>query len=134
MPYIALEAIKNVKQRQDLIPRVIEWTEENGNKVVEGLREQQNILRSIRDPEERKKRLNKIQGILSSEWSRAAMIALNLANGVQVAAGKKTDVESMKNVLHLTRRSSYSWLWSIRKPEVKEAWRSRMREIVLLPH
>lgn len=133
-PFVALEAVKKVKRREDLFPRVIEWNEgPAGRKIAKGIRELDSIVRSSRNPEEKQKILQDVHGILTSEWPRNGLIALNLYNLAMAAVRKEIDVEAAKNITRLAQNNSYRWLWSIRAPEATANWRNRVRELVMMP-
>ena len=129
-PFIALEAVKKVKHREDLVPRVIEWTEGPGRKTVDGLSELESIVRADRSPERERSVMRDIESILTSEWPREFVILLNLYNLAKAAAGAKLDVEAAKNIAKLAQSNSYRWLWSIRAPEAEAHWRKKVRELV----
>jgi hypothetical protein len=133
LPFVALEAIKKVKQRRDLIPRVTEWTEGAGRPVVEGFKELQSVVRSTRAAEREKRILRSVEHALSSAFPPQFHIALNLLKFGSTAEKGEVDVAAAENIARLAWSSSYRWLWSIRSAELKEQWRKKIRELSLSP-
>jgi hypothetical protein len=133
LPFVALEAIKKVKQRRDLIPRVTEWTEGPGRPVVEGFKELQSVVRSTRDPEQEKRTLHTVERALSAMVPPQFYIALSLLKLGTTLEHGGVDVAAAENIVRLARSSSYRWLWSIRTPELKEEWRKKIRELSQSP-
>ena len=122
LPFVALKAVEKVNRRCDLIPRVVEWTTGPGREVVEGLAYLESVVRSTRDPEEERRILSTVEGLLSSEYSRKISITLDLVKVGLSAFHGKAELEAAKDALRLARSNTFQWLWSIRNPEVKFQW------------
>jgi hypothetical protein len=126
MPFIGLAAVKKVKERGDLVERVVEWGERDGRGIMAGLRQLQDVVRGTQDEQERERLLGEVEGVLRSTLSKASWIGLNLIKiGSASVRGDTVD----DTALSLSSRS-YRWLWQIREPELTAQWRQRLEELV----
>jgi hypothetical protein len=129
MPYVGLEALKNVSARGDLVERVVEWSESEGAGIVEGLQQLQWAVRTSK-PDEQKRILAEVEAILKAKWTRRFHILLNLAKVVIGAARQSVEIDAAKTVVELSTGRSYRWLWQIRDPELRWNWQQRIDELV----
>lgn len=134
LPFVALAAIKNVKNRQDLIPRVAEWADGEGRDVVRGMIELQNEVRSTRSVDRQKTILQNVEAVLSAEFSRGFSVILNLSSFIMGGVIGKIDVEAARNTVRFARNGSYRWLWSIQEPDLRREWRRKIVDLARLPH
>ena len=115
MPYVGLEALKNVTTRGDVVERVVEWSESEGKRIVDGLRELQWAFRNSQ-ADEQKRILSDVQAILKSNDPTEIEIQLKL-----IKVSWDPDPQTVKNSaitvdVEPRRLSSYRWLWEIRDP------------------
>ena len=128
MPFVGFAALKKVKDRGDLVERVIEWREGKGREVVEGLGQFQEVYRNIQNNKEREQLIDEIKTILTSKLSRGFNITLNLIKIVTSPLRTDVDVEAAKKVAQLSK--SYRWLWKIREPELHLQWRQNLENLL----
>ena len=133
LPFVALEAIKKVTRRKDLIPLVTEWSEGPGRAVSEGLKELQNIIRSTQNPGRKKQILSSVERTLSAPYPRALYVVADLLKFRSAAQKGEVDLAAIEDVRKLAWSNSYRWLWSIRSSEMKEQWRAKIRELSQSP-
>jgi hypothetical protein len=129
MPFVGMAALSKVTHRGDLVERVAEWSEDDGKEIVQGLFRLQEVARTIRNEDERKKLFSEVEDILAARLSRTFKIALNLIRLLTEAAAKKMDIQAAETTA-LSMSRSYRWLWQIRNPELRECWRIRLQELL----
>jgi hypothetical protein len=133
LPFVALGAIKKVKRRKDLIPRVADWSTGPGRAVAEGITELQNILRSTHDSGRKKQLLSSVEKTLSSPFPRPFYIVADLLRLGSAAKKGDVDTATIEDLRKLACSETYRWLWSVRSPELKEEWRAKIRELSQAP-
>jgi hypothetical protein len=105
--YGGLAALKKVSDRADLVERVVEWSEGEGREVIDGFRRFQEVLRSTNDDQERERQMEEVRGILSSKFSRGAMITANLVKLGKALLGGDIDLEAAQAAYVLSTSKSY---------------------------
>ncbi len=129
MPFVALAAIKKVKNRGDLVERVVEWCDKDGKAIVSGLDDLQTAFRREGEVDQ-KQRADATQAVLKSKHSRAGVITLNLLKLGLSISKKYIDFEAAKNVADFGVSKSYRWLWQIRDPDVHTHWREELKRLL----
>jgi hypothetical protein len=130
MPFVGFAALKKVKHREGLIDTVVEWSWTEGKDIVDGMDRLQEIFRTAKDPEKRKKLLSEAEDVLTSKLSWQFRLAMNAIKIIADAAAKKPDVTSAENVAQIATSKSYRWLYRIRTPELEWQWRKRLEELL----
>lgn len=130
MPFVALAAIKKVKNRGDLVERVVEWCDKDGKSIVSGLHDLQTAFRREGEVDQ-KQRADATQAILKSKHSRGFEITLNLLKLGMSVLKTDVDTESAKNVADFGVSKSYRWLWQIRDQDVFTHWRDELERLLV---
>jgi len=130
MPFVGFAALKKVRHREGLIDTVVEWSRGEGKEIVEGMDRLQEIFRTTKDPEKRKKLLAEVEEILTSKLSWEFRLAVNAIKVATEAFGMKTDVSSAETLAEIATSKSYRWLYRIRTPELEWQWRTRLEELL----
>jgi hypothetical protein len=125
MPFIGLDAVRRVRNRGELVERVLEWADSEGREAVEGLRTLQALARAAGDERERQRRLEDVrrdvEAILKLPLSRERLIELNLA---------KPEIPDAITWSRLSESNSYRWLWRFREPDLDWVWRKKITELL----
>jgi hypothetical protein len=124
MPFVALKAVKKVKNRRDLVERVLDWRDGEGRKVAEGIDHLQHVMRMVPN-EKRRKQLEEVEKLLESNFRMGFRIMLTF---LRVPSGGFSGADEAVPILR--RMGTYRWLWRIRSPQLHEKWSRRVQELM----
>lgn len=131
MPFIGLEALEKVKERNQILDRVLEWSTGKGKDIVDGLRQLQMIVRGVKDENEKKELLADIGQSLNSKLSRRFQIILSLIKLASSTVKGEPDIKAAAEAaIKLGLSKSYRWLWKIREPYLEDRWKARLEELL----
>jgi len=130
LPFVALNATEGVRDRGSLIDEVLVWRDSPvGRRVMEGLAQMQEVVRTVRSEREQKRYLKEVQRALEDPVPWAFRIALDVVRLSKAARKGSMDTDAPEHLAVLSTDSSYRWLWSIREPKLQLEWQKRVREL-----
>ena len=130
VPFVGLAALKKVKHREGLIDSLIDWSRGEGNEIVEGMDRLQEVFRTTKDSEKRKKLLAEVEEVLTAKFSWQSRLVMNALKLGADTLTKKFETASVENVVKSATSKTYRWLYRIRAPEIEWQWRKRLEELL----
>lgn len=132
MPFIGLAAMRKVKNRDNLVERVIDWSEGDGREIVSGLRDLQDIYLIEREQPKREKLLKDTDKMLNSIIPWQFRVFLNWLRLTVSAVNKnEVDVDATEAIFKSSVSRSKRWLWKIREPDLDGEWQKKLEDLLV---